>query len=206
MVNSEFDLSATRPLRLPLHLASSPGAPSPQTSAFHPLCHMVDGFPLSVGQDSPLAAPESKLLKTRIAHHRIIASQRCKQAPPRADHSFMQLAPLAVPHQSGPSWGTHRRLGRVLSCINLFRTFRMLSISFRLRPTALHSSVIDNLIRSRTTCRIVIFQKETCSAGPNSHVLHDDGSVHHLIHPYAVYHKSRLSNILYGDGSSTPFL
>ena len=74
---------------------------------------MVDGFPLSVGQDSPLAAPESKLLKTRIAHYRIIAGQRCKYAPPRADRSFIQLAPLAIPHQLGPSLGTHRRLGRV---------------------------------------------------------------------------------------------
>ena len=94
----------------------------------------------------------------------------------------MRLAPLAVLHQCGPSLGTHRHLGRVLLCINSFRIFCILSISFRLRPTTLHSTVIDNLIRSRKTCHIVIFQKRTCSAGLNSHVLHEDGSVHHLIH------------------------
>ena len=155
-------------------------------------------------QDSPLTAPKYDLPKTRIAHYRIIASRRCKHALPRADRSSMQLAPLAVLHQSGPSLGTRRHLGRVLLCTNLFRMFRILSISFRLRPTALHSTVIDNLIRSGKTCRIVIFQKRTCSAGLNSHVLHEDGSVHHLIHPYALYQNSSLANILYGDGSNRP--
>jgi hypothetical protein len=105
---------------------------------FHPHRCTICTFPFIKTGLTPRRAQALQLAERGSPN---LSAVVASNAPLCADPSSMQLAPLIATHRLGPSSGPYRHLWKGYCVWSYSRRFCTLSLSFRRRRSALHSTV-----------------------------------------------------------------